>query len=46
MVLVKLRNPVEKSIQETSWIAVECLTYTVNWNVVVDELDLIFVGLK
>ncbi len=46
MVLVELRNPVEKSIQETSWIAVKCLTYTVNWNVVVNELDLIFVSFK
>ncbi len=46
MVLIELRNPVEKSIQETSRIAVECLADAVNRNMVVNELDFIFVCLE
>ena len=46
VIFVELRNPMEKSVQETSWISIECFTYTVNWHMVVDELYFILVGFK
>ena len=46
VIFVELWNPMEKSVQETSWISIESFTYTVNWHMVVDKLDFIFVGFK
>lgn len=46
LILVKERDPVEQSIEESLWIGIKPLTDTVNGDMVVDKLDQVFAFLK
>lgn len=46
MIFIELRNPVEQCKQETSWILIKSLAYTVNWDMIINKFNFISVCFK